>query len=537
MSKRQPKTCYWQDAPYQRDQLVLFQDRLEDRIPDGHPVRLVDEVLSGLDWSEWESGYNGRRGQPPIHPRVMCGVLLFALIRRVRSSRQIEYALEHSIDFIWLASGRVIDHSTLSAFRRQYPREIKDVYRQLVQVAVDLGVAKLSELCIDGTKVLADANRHKTLTVEKVEQLLADLGLQIDTAMSEMECHDEVDDLFDDSEETGQTAARLPAELQDMKFRQAQLNKMLAQLREMEERRKSSGQKTAAQIPVTDPDSRILPNKEGGYAPNYTPMAITESENGFIVGADVLVGQAEGQALLSMVDAVGADFGEETTTLMADGAYSTGPNIQAMEEREIEFLSPLPDSDTVDNPAIRDDLTQPVVDEELERLPRDPRTKRFSKQAFVYVSDSDSYFCPAGRELVREGTTQRNRNGATILLKNYRCPSCDECPLLSLCRTVSNPKKGRKLECDGFDDERERHREHMRDPDSQERYKKRQHIGETPFAVLKTVFDFRRFLLRGHPGVQTEWLWVCSALNLKKLIAIVARLRANCTSTNLAVIN
>ena len=91
MSQRQSKTCYWQDAPQPRDQIVLFAETLEQRIPEDHPVRILDEILSRLDWKEWEAEYHGKSGQPPIHPSVMCKVLLFAMIRRIRSSRQIEY--------------------------------------------------------------------------------------------------------------------------------------------------------------------------------------------------------------------------------------------------------------------------------------------------------------------------------------------------------------------------------------------------------------------------------------------------------------
>ncbi len=72
MSKRQPKSSYWQDAPLPREQQVLFPDTLEDRIAEDHPVRILDEILSRMDWSEWEAEYHGRFGQPPIHPSVMC---------------------------------------------------------------------------------------------------------------------------------------------------------------------------------------------------------------------------------------------------------------------------------------------------------------------------------------------------------------------------------------------------------------------------------------------------------------------------------
>ena len=112
------------------------------------------------------------------------------MIGRVRSSRMIEYQIEHSIDFMWLVSGRSIDHSTISDFRREHKRELKDIHQQMLRVAIDMGLAKLSELCIDGTRVRANASRHKTWTADRVEKLLKEFDGQIETAMAELETND-----------------------------------------------------------------------------------------------------------------------------------------------------------------------------------------------------------------------------------------------------------------------------------------------------------------------------------------------------------
>ncbi|MCG8587067.1 MAG: transposase [Pirellulales bacterium] len=106
ISRRKRKTVYWQDALLPREQMLLIPSTLEETIPADHPVRKIDELLSRMDWSEWEPHHHGSLGQPPIHPSVLSKVLLFAMIRRIRSSRRIEYALKHSIDSMWLSSGR-----------------------------------------------------------------------------------------------------------------------------------------------------------------------------------------------------------------------------------------------------------------------------------------------------------------------------------------------------------------------------------------------------------------------------------------------
>ena len=107
---------YWAKAPQVRGQRVLFTTRLDEVIGAEHPVRVLDEILSRIDWSPWEAGYDLTRGQPPIHPRVLASVILYGLLTRIRSSRVLEEALCVRLDFRWLAEGRTIDHTTLSEF-------------------------------------------------------------------------------------------------------------------------------------------------------------------------------------------------------------------------------------------------------------------------------------------------------------------------------------------------------------------------------------------------------------------------------------
>ena len=519
MSKRQGKASYWQDAPMPRDQLVLFTDTLEDRIPADHPVRVLDEILSAMDWTEWEAESHGRLGQPPIHPSVMCKVLLFAMIRRIRSCRQIEYNLQHSIDFIWLAAGRTIDHSTLSEFRRKHPQHLKNLYRQMIQLAIRLGVAKLGELCIDGTRVQANASRFKTLRAETAERLLGELDLQIAKALSEMDTNDSLEELFDGEH----SADPLPPELQDMQVRREKLRAIVDHLHEKDRLRKSKGKdpkKNPAQLPITDPDSRILPNKTGGYAPNYTPMIVTETENGFIVGADVLIGAVEHSVMTTMLDTVECDFGEKPEAVLADTTYSTGQNLADMEDREQELLSPCICEEAADNPAYREDLTHPVPEEELDQLPVNAQSKRFDKRAFIYVEEADCLYCPAGKKMPRERTEMRPRLGDRVEQVPYRCHQCIGCSLVERCRKNPDAKEGRKVMRDGHEAVRRRHHEHMQQKGSATRYKRRFHYGETPFAVMKTALGLRRFALRGIDDVRQEWLWGCTAFNLKKLIGM-----------------
>ena len=502
-----------------REQLVLFPTALEEMIPADHPVRLIDEILDGLSWTKWEAAYHGSHGKPPIHPSILAKTLLFALIRRIRSSRQIEYELKHSIDFMWLTSGRCIDHTTLSEFRRKHSDELRDIFKQMIKLAIDLKIANLAELCIDGTRVLADANKYKTWTTEKLTRALEQLDGQIAEALANLEVSDSLDEDL-----VGQdiSADRLPGALADLKARREQLAAYRETTEAMDAARKKNGTKGPAQIPKTDTDSRILPNKEGGYAANYTPMATTETGIGLIVDGGVVIGNVEHHELLGSVETIAADFGVDVEQVLADSAYTRGENLEAMEKKEIELIGPLAETKCQDNPAIRDDCTQPVAPERVAALPIQPRTKCFDKTAFVYDESSDSYFCPAGKPLPHRITYGI---GTATERKVYTCEHCEGCELSPTCVRKSDTI-GREVIDDAHEPARRRHRAKMKKEESKTAYSRRSHFGETPFAVIKTMFDLRRFSLRGIEGVGQEWQWMATAFNLKKLMSMREVVRA-----------
>ena len=142
-------------SPFGRDQLVLFPKKLDDIIASDHPVRLLDDILDRLDWKAWESLYVLERGQPPIHTRVVSSVILYGIIKRIRSSRALEEALEVRTDFRWLAQGWSIDHTTLSRFRTKNSLRIKELFVQIALVARTLGYLPLATLGFDGTRMRA----------------------------------------------------------------------------------------------------------------------------------------------------------------------------------------------------------------------------------------------------------------------------------------------------------------------------------------------------------------------------------------------
>ena len=160
----------WAEAPIDRHQVLMFHPSLDGMIPDGHEVRLLDETLRRLDWSEWEAEYQRLRGQPPIHPRILAGLWIYGLARKIKTSRPLEYACIHNIDFIWLAEGRQPDHTTLAKFFTKFKTQLKSLFKQIVKIAMTIGAVRLGEVAFDGTRVKAHNSRHNTLTAASIQK-------------------------------------------------------------------------------------------------------------------------------------------------------------------------------------------------------------------------------------------------------------------------------------------------------------------------------------------------------------------------------
>lgn len=512
---------YWAKPGLDRLQALLFCPTLDESVGDDHPVRLLDEILHAQDWSAWESMYNGHIGQPPIPPWVMAGVILYGLMRRIKSSRQLEYACGNNIDFMWLAEKRSIDHDTICKFRKRFKEPLQQLFKQVNRLAMKMGLIRLLEVAFDGTRVKANASRHRTWTAERVEAVLHELETEFGKLLSEAETVDADESALRDA---GQASA-LPPELADAHARKEMLDAVLKELQEADAARKKDGVKTPAQLPKADTDSRVMPNKEGGYAPNYTPVVATDGEQGFITDCDVIATPNEHNELLRSIDRMEETFGQKPDSVSADRAFGTGVNLEGMEERGVDFHTPIESPDAQDgNPAKREDPRQPVAEKDWPNLPRSDK-KKLAKSAFVYDAATDVYLCPMGKTMSYRETKKIDGSQGRKALRVYASKECANCPLAQHCLDPKT-KHGRTISRDGYEPARARMHAKMQTEAGRTTYNRRMHIGETPFAIIKQILGVRQFLLRGLDNVRTEWCWVCTAYNLKKLIAAIAALRA-----------
>lgn len=324
------------------------------------------------------------------------------------------------------------------------------------------------------------------------------------------------------------SSTHLPDELAEVEQRRQLVRAALDQARAADEARRQQGvnpEKNPAQVPTSDPDSRVMPNKEGGYAPNYTPVATTDGERGFILDCDVLAEVNEGSAALPSVDRIEETFGRRPERFLTDAGNNSGQIMVGMEERGVEFYAPVESNQPqAGNPALRGDPREAVAESQWPDLPRNDQG-RLDKSCFVYHESEDQYYCPQGHAMPFETTKPEKRGGEVIQKRIYRCGACAGCPLATACLSPKN-KRGRTITRDQYEEVRERTAARMASESSRQLYNQRPRIAETTFGILKSVMGFRQFLLRGLEKVKTEWLWAATAFNVMKLSREIGKLRA-----------
>lgn len=501
-----------------REQLVLFSQSLDELVAPDDPVRAFWSLLDDINWEPWEEAYAGC-GQPPIHPRYLASAILYGLLHKVRTTRGLEEACRKHLDFIWLLEGFTPDHSTFADFRRRHAEAIKGLHTHIAKALVARREKALLRLIIDGTRFRADSDRYGARTAGTIEAIIREL----ERRMAELDKNDARTALETgylegmEPEEQKEKLAQLNTEIAQLERQRAKYQKALDVARQRDARsQKHNGNKaTPVRVPVTDPDSQIAPNKEGGYAPNYTPMATVESQTGAIVHADVLPGSDEASAVVPAVEAVEALTGQKPDAVLADTSFASGEVLDALDSNDIDAYMPTPSDSPPNNPALRDAPSTPVAEQERERLPK--HGGKLARTAFVYDPDADVYFCPMGHT-VTSYKRGKSKNGARCTY--YQCRGCSDCPLASDCIKGKSPF--RTLVRDEYEPLREATAQRMATDEGQEIYKARAPGIEGVFGFIKAAFGIRRFTVRGLSNVRTEWTWICTAYNLKKLLALEA---------------
>lgn len=327
---------------YAPDQAALMPPSLDDVVAADDPVRFVREVLPQLDLGAFHARYQAERGRPPYHPAMMVGLLLYGHMRGIRSSRRLAQACRENVPFMYLAGRATPDFHTISEFRRRFTEETKDLFRQVLRLCSEAGLVRLGHVSLDGTKVRANASKHKAMSYGRMLAKEKALEEEIARWWEEAERQDREEDARYGPNDDGFS---LPPDLAEPKKRLERIRAARARLEQQaRERAVAAGKDPAeavvpekAQSNFTDPDSRIMQTPDG-FQQCYNNQAAVDAEGQVIVACETSQAPPDVQRLRPMLARIIDLNGRAPDQLSADAGYASEANFAALAEAGVDAV-------------------------------------------------------------------------------------------------------------------------------------------------------------------------------------------------------
>ena len=344
---------------YEPDPVMLLPASLQDWLPEGHLAYFINDTVEALDLRAFYARYagGGARNQP-FHPAMMVKVLVYGYATGVFSSRKIERRLHEDLAFRMLAAGNFPKHRTIRDFRALHLQELSELFVQVVKLARELGLVKLGTVAIDGTKLKANASRHKAMSYERMQQAEAELKAQIDALLQRARSTDEA--------EADEPELELPAEIER---RETRLKAIVAARQRLEQRQRAADTERGrsadddrrprdgdghpkagryqrefgvpeakAQENFTDPDSRIMKRAGGRFDPSDNAQTAVDDTAHIIVAAELGNNAADVGQLLPMLQAVQDNVGALPKQGLADAGYRSEDNFAKTKDSPTQLV-------------------------------------------------------------------------------------------------------------------------------------------------------------------------------------------------------
>jgi transposase len=332
--------------PYYPDEELLLPPSLRDWLPEKHLAYFVSDVVDNLDLSAMDAVYGKeKRGQPPYDPWMMTKVLVYGYCVGVFSSRRIEQRLEEDIAFRVLAADNHPNFRTISDFRKIHLQTLAGLFEQVLKIALEAGAMQVGRIALDGTKVKANASKHKAMSYDRMEEKEKQLKAEVKQLLEQAETTDEDEDAGYGKEQRGD---ELPAELERRETRRKRIKEAQRALEERARQKaasegsdpKQAKPKEKDQYNFTDPESRILKSGDG-FVQGYNAQAAVEPVLQLIVGQAVTQATNDKEQMTPMIDVIEQQSGQRPEEVLADSGYCSEKNLGALEsagnpERRIE---------------------------------------------------------------------------------------------------------------------------------------------------------------------------------------------------------
>jgi len=326
--------------PYEPNQLLLLPPAIGDWVPEGHLARFVSDLVDRLDLSAIEDTYDEERGYPPYHPRMMVKVLLYSYATGNYSSRRIARGLVDSVALRFLGAGNTPDFRTISDFRKRHGKALSDLFAQVLRLCRRAGLVSLGRVAVDGTKIKANASKHKAMSYRRMKDAESRLQGEVEELLRRADKTDRMEDRHYGKDKRGD---ELPEELQHRESRLKKIREAMASLEaEAKEKAKKEGKDPekakpaeTAQRSFTDPESR---GQQAGrsYIQGYNAQIAVDERSQVIVSQHVTNAAPDVQELIPVVERITRLLRRKPKKVLADAGYWSAQNVSNLERMGID---------------------------------------------------------------------------------------------------------------------------------------------------------------------------------------------------------
>ncbi|MBM3539768.1 MAG: IS1182 family transposase [Alphaproteobacteria bacterium] len=346
--------------PWKIDEAQLLPPSVQDYVAKDHLSRLIVALVrDALDLSAISGRYTSVLGQPPFDPRLMTALLLHGYASGLYSSRRIAKAALERADFMMIVAGDPPDFRTISEFRKRHLTALAALFVQVLKLAEKAGLVKLGHVALDGTKIRANASKHKAMSYDRMTKREAELKAEVDRWLKAAAAADAEEDRLHGTkrgDEMPDWVADKRQRLEKIRAAKAELEaeakaaaeEEMRRRQKAEEERKAEGRKKNGKTPAppkqepdgktqrnfTDPQSRILKTKDG-YIQGYNAQAAVDAKAQIIVAQGLTHSMSDQDQLVPLMDGIKDNLGRKPKEASADAGYCSEANLAALAERDV----------------------------------------------------------------------------------------------------------------------------------------------------------------------------------------------------------
>jgi transposase len=457
-----------------RRERQLLPDCLDDYVAEDNLVRVVDVFVDELDLLTLGFAGPAATGRPGYSPVTMLKLYLYGYLNQVQSSRRLEREAGRNVECMWLTGKLAPDFKTIADFRRDNGEAIRAVCRQFVLLCREIGLIAGGTVAVDGSRFKAMNTRDKNYTPGAIRRRMEQLDASIARYLGMLDTADRQED---------QVAEMRVSRLRD------RLEALRRRMRELQVMERAVADAPEHQVSLTDPDARAMAtNGKGTGMVGYNVQAVVDAKHHLIIAHEVTnVGHDRAQ-LANMARQAREVTGADGLTVLADRGYFSGEEVVACEAAGVTPIVPKP-------------LTSGAKAD-----------GRFGKQDFIYQSETDTYRCPAGEQLIWRYTTVENG----LTLSRYWSSNCSTCAMKAMC-TPSKQRRVTRWEHEAVIEAMQRRLDEM--PNAM---RVRRSVVEHVFGTIKGWMGRDHFRTRRLAKVATEMSLHILAYNLKRAVAVLS---------------